>query len=904
MRSEPFALGWVADTSERDLRRLVDEHAALRRVAMLVAQEAPPDEVFSAVAEEARLLLDLPLVAMSRFEPDGTIAVVGSAGEHPFQSGTRWPVDGPSVSALVRRTGRPETVDYAGVAGTIGEQARAGGLRSGLGIPIVVHGEVWGVMATASVEGRPLPPDAASRLAGFTELVATAIANTQARDELARLVEEHAALRRVAVVVAEESSPVDVCTAVAREIVELLGLSRVSVHRYNPDGGTTQVGGYGENRPYPDGTRFPPAPGVASIVLDTGRAAQIDFEDVEGDIAATLRASGVREAIGVPVVVDGELWGLVIAVGTDEQPLPTDGAGRLESFTHLVATALSNAQARDDLRRIAAEQSALRAVATLVARGAAAEKVFATVAAEVAQLLGAPAISMLRFEPDGTSVAIAVYGDENPFGPGTRFEPWPGVMQQVRQTGRPARLEDYAHSTGPTTARLQAARIHSGVGVPITVDGEVWGTIIALAPGGGSLPEGIEPRLGRFTDLVATALSNAQARAEVRSLADEQAALRRVATLVAEGAEPEAVFDAVSEEAGPLLGAASVNLAQFTIDGYNLTRSGWSRHDTHVPTGTRLPIAPDTINWLIQTSAAPARMDSYEHASSELAALIRKRGIRSEVGAPVILGGRVWGALIAGLDTDELLPPDTERRIASFSELVATAVANAIGKRQLILSRARIVTAGDEARRRIERDLHDGTQQRLVSIGLDLELLRAQLPENQGEARASLDRLRGELEAVLEEVREVSRGLHPALLAQRGLQPSLRALARRSPVRVDLDVELAARPPERVEIATYYVVSEALTNAAKHAQATRVSVIVRASDTALQAEIEDDGIGGARSRGGTGLVGLIDRVEALGGRLTLDSPPGAGTRIEIELPLAPQGVLEGGHEARPRQRAS
>src|SRR6185437_9252617 len=173
------------------------------------------------------------------------------------------------------------------------------------------------------------------------------------------------------------------CTAVAREVVELLGLSRVSVHRYNADGGTTQVGGYGSNRPFPDGTTFPRVPGVATIVLETGKAAQVDFEDVEGEVADALRRSGVREAVGVPVIVDGGLWGVVIAVGTQEQPLPADGPTRLASFTDLVATALSNAEARDGLRRLADEQSALRAVATLVARGAAAEDVFATVAAQV-----------------------------------------------------------------------------------------------------------------------------------------------------------------------------------------------------------------------------------------------------------------------------------------------------------------------------------------------------------------------------------------------------------------------------------------------------------------------------------------------------------------------------------------
>jgi len=204
---------------------------------------------------------------------------------------------------------------------------------------------------------------------------------------------------------------------------------------------------------------------------------------------------------------------------------------------------------------------------------------------------------------------------------------------------------------------------------------------------------------------------------------------------------------------------------------------------------------------------------------------------------------------------------------------------------ELIASRARIVAAGDEARRRIERNLHDGTQQRLVALGLDVQTVRDSIPADQRDARSGLERIRNELEAVLEDVRELSHGLHPALLSQAGLGPSLRALARRSPIPVKLDVGVSERPSESTETAVYYAISEALANAAKHARASEVSVVLTTSGSEIRAIIEDDGRGGAEVSAGSGLVGLIDRIEALGGRFALDSPPGHGTRISIEMPL-------------------
>jgi signal transduction histidine kinase len=292
---------------------------------------------------------------------------------------------------------------------------------------------------------------------------------------------------------------------------------------------------------------------------------------------------------------------------------------------------------------------------------------------------------------------------------------------------------------------------------------------------------------------------------------------------------------------------------------------------------------------MVKRSGGPARLDSYDGAVSELATLVRDRGLRSSVAAPVFVGGQLWGALVASTDADELLPPDTDVQLARFTELIATAVSNAATRSELIASRARIVAAGDEERRRIERNLHDGTQQRLLALALDVQAVEATIPAVEREAHENLERIVHELEAVHEEVRELSRGLHPALLTRAGLRPSLRLLARRSPIPVELRIDVGERPPLSIETAVYYVVSEEITNAIKHSQAAKITVAVVSRENELRASIVDDGIGGADSGVGSGLVGLADRIEALGGRVALESPVGAGTTISVELPLVPAG---------------
>jgi signal transduction histidine kinase len=283
-------------------------------------------------------------------------------------------------------------------------------------------------------------------------------------------------------------------------------------------------------------------------------------------------------------------------------------------------------------------------------------------------------------------------------------------------------------------------------------------------------------------------------------------------------------------------------------------------------------------------SGRPVRLTNYEGMSDLVVGLARELGIHSTVGAPILVDGAVWGSIFVNTTKPEPFPDDTESRILGFAQLAATAISNAVSRSQLAASRARVVAAADETRRRIERDLHDGIQQRLVSLALELHFSEEGMPSHQIEAKRTVARVADGLTDALDEVRELARGIHPAILSEGGLRPALKALARRSAVPVELEVDIETQLPERVEVATYFLVSEALANAAKHARASVAHVRVITAGSLLQVSIRDDGLGGADPSRGSGLIGLIDRVQALGGTLTLLSPPGQGTTIQVELP--------------------
>jgi signal transduction histidine kinase len=299
--------------------------------------------------------------------------------------------------------------------------------------------------------------------------------------------------------------------------------------------------------------------------------------------------------------------------------------------------------------------------------------------------------------------------------------------------------------------------------------------------------------------------------------------------------------------------------------------------------GTRLTLEGDNTAMMVLRTGRPARMESFENATGSLAETVRGMGLCSGVSVPIVVSGRLWGT--AGAGSAGPIPPGIEARMADFADLIATAIANAATRDELVASRARIVTAGDEVRRRLERNLHDGAQQRLVSLGLALRAAEAAVPPAEASLKAQLSRITAGLTDVSEDLREIARGIHPAILSKGGLGPALKTLARRSIVPVILDVTITRRLPGPIEVAAYYVIAEALTNTVKHAQASEVTVSVETQDGNLRLLIQDNGIGGADTTKGSGLVGLKDRVEALGGRLQLSSPPAAGTSLSISIPL-------------------
>jgi signal transduction histidine kinase len=375
----------------------------------------------------------------------------------------------------------------------------------------------------------------------------------------------------------------------------------------------------------------------------------------------------------------------------------------------------------------------------------------------------------------------------------------------------------------------------------------------------------------------------------LQALLAEQAALRRVATMVAGSASAPVLFGRVCEELGVLLGVKSTDMIRYEDARFATVVGSWAASGTpSFPVGERIPVEGETVTAKLYRTGRPERVDDYADVEGELAARLREFGIYSVVGAPIHVAGRLWGAIMVTSGLARAFPAGTEAKISSFAELVTAALANVDAREQLAASRARIVEAADAARRRIERDLHDGAQQRLVSLALSLRLLESHLEPDSVAAR-QLAVARAELDAGLKELRELARGIHPSILTDRGLAAAVAAVAGRSPVPVELELDSCGELPLSVQTTAYFVVAEALTNACKHTQSDRIDVRVAVGGGSAMVEVRDDGSGGADSTRGTGLSGLADRVSALGGTLEIHSPVGVGTTIRARIPVTAPG---------------
>lgn len=907
----------MLEASRDTLRELAEHQAGLRRVATLVARGANPVEVFDAVYYELARCMHVTDARLSRYDDDKTATILTARHEPGMQNlsgGTRLTLVDDELLSKVLSTGQP---------------ARQGAaIRTALGVPVNVDGRVWGVLSAGSAEREPLPSDSEARIADFADLLATAIANTAAReqldasrerlrtsrDRLRQLARHQTALRRVAELVARGAGPAEVFNAVAEEMATVLDVHNATVGRYDGDDLVIAAVGRPEvDIPNPPavGERFPlDGDHVAVTVRRTGRPARMDsHEHVAGVSAARIRKMGIASMVGVPIMVGAELWG-VAAVASRGEPLPADTEVGIADFADLVATAIANAAAReqlnasrDSLRQLARQQTALRRVAELVAREAEPAAVFNAVAEEMASCLDAYNATVISHEGDFLVIeALASFNQDLPNPPvvGQRL-PLAGdhVAPMIARTGRPARMDSHEHAAGETAALIRALGIQSMVGVPIVVAGQLWGSA-AVGSRTGPLPPDTEVRMADFADLVATSIANAATRAELQAgrdslrelaeslsvLARQQAALRRVATLVARGVSQSEVFSAVAEEMAGCLNVGNAEVLRYEDDGAaTVVVASYAEPGVpHLSLGERLSTEGDNVAATVSRTRQSARMDSWEDAAGPIAQRVRELGVRSRIGAPIVVDERLWGIAVVATTEPEPLPPDTESRIVEFAELVATAIAAATTRAELIASRARIVAAADDARRRLERDIHDGAQQRLVSLALKLRLTEESVPCERDDLKSMLSEAVSGLTDVFQELQELSRGIHPAILSTGGLPAAFKTLARRSPVPVNLDVTIEQRLPESVEVAAYYVVAEALTNAAKHAQASEVRIRARTTGASLDLLISDDGIGGADSGRGSGLIGIKDRIEVLGGRMQVDSPPGAGTALDITIP--------------------
>jgi len=879
----------VVEADDDELReRAPPRRASLRRVAAEIAEEASALRAFATIATEVGRMTALPLLQILRREPDDAMTVLGTAGAPVpgFAAGARCALeDLPGGERLGLSRAPARVADVAQAPGPFAAALRAASIGATVLVPILVEGEIGGAILGGRLTGAPLPDDVEERLAPFGELAATRVASMAARRELTRLADEQAALRRVATLVARDVPAEALFGAVTREVGLLLGVDLANMNRYEADGTAIPIATWALRGNAVPLDLIAPDDGVnlASRVLRTGRvASRSDYGPGTDPITAALQPRGVTTRVGAPIMVEDAIWGVLIVGVTDDARLPHDLGARIAAFTELVATAISNSQARAGRQRLVDDQSALRHIATLVAEGVDEQRLGVEVTATIGRLLGADLAELFRFEdPDALEVVAtwAAEGEHPEVAPRWVVTP-DDLSWTLRETGRPVRRDDW--STVPSAMGRYIREnfgLVSTVACPIILDGELWGGV-SIHRRRDRLPDDTADRISDFTTLIATAMANGRARSDLSHLADEQAALRRVATLVAHEASPDAVFAAVGQELGRLMWSSPTQVVRFDGDDDATVLSGWG--DAITPANTKISIAGDNVSSFVRRLAKPVRI-AREQWHGPLGEYARSFDLRWGIGAPIVVDGRVWGAMTVVTRNADGFPPGTEERVARFADLVATAISNLEARADLAGSRARLVAAADQERKRVVRDLHDGAQQRLVHTVVTLKLALRVLEAGPG--RDLVVEGLAHSEAANDELRDLVHGILPGTLTTGGLRVAIATIARRMAIPVTVDVP-AERLPPAIEATAYFVVSEALTNVTKHAQATRVAITgtIDAEHEMLMVSIVDDGRGGAR-REGQGLLGVADRLAALDGRLQVDSPEGGGTIVSAVVPL-------------------
>lgn len=859
------------------------EQAALRRLTELGAADLRPDEVPRAVVVEASVVLKGRTVILARLEDDRSTGVIVAASDERARVGLRFTAEGDNAASRILRSGRPVRIDdYTPASG--GPVAEELGVRAVVAVPVEVEGELWGMLLAASSD-EPLPIGSESRLAQFASIAAASIASAQTRESLKRLTGEQAALLRVAGLVARGAHEDELFQAVAVEAGGLVDAETSLVRLDGPRTYTIIASSGGGPGTVGVSVEVPPdQPYVVDEVVRTHRPVRrVDLEIPRVRLSSG-RDNDVASNVIVPILVEGRLWGLLSSM-TQGHRLPHGTEVRLQQFADLVAAAIANSQARAELQLLADEQAALLRVAELVAHGGREEDLFDAVAMEAAGLIDNEATTLIRYDGERTFTVLATR--RGPAEAGTVFSVPAddvGTISEMLRTGRAARM-DSDEATPSWTFSEGGYRIRSSVSVPIIVEGELWGSLGTLTaldqcrP----LPSNTEARLQKFAELVAAAIANSLARTQVVQLADEQSALRRVAELVARGAALPDVFAGISIEASRLLDDVAAALVRFEAGSAVVVAA----HNSPATVGSRIPLSESEVSRLFDSGRAVQPTDL---TRSALAVGGRDLGLMPGTAVPITVEGKTWGALTISFSSSPVPPaaevnPDDRMadKLEKLAALAAAAIANAENRAQLTASRARVVATADETRRRLQRDVHDGAQQRLVQTVLTLKLARAAAGSGQPTDELVEEALQNAERATIE-LRDLVHGILPASLTRGGLRSGVESLIADIPMSVQLHFS-APRLPSRTEITAYFIVAEALTNVVKHAAATCAIVRIGSDEGRVSIEVSDDGRGGADAALGSGLTGLLDRVETVEGTLTVSSPPGAGTTLRASLPV-------------------
>ena len=841
------------------------ERDALLRIAALALDSNGQRDMFDAVTAEAAAWSEAEGAALIRFNGAGEYTVVGScAGSLPV--GTRIAMGegtaGTIAQILRSAQARPQWRDSGRIESELPEVYVADG---SIGTPVFVDDRLWGALVLTT-GGSRLSPTAVQRLQQFATVVTASVAHSNAQEERQVLVAERASLRRIHAVAGRGGTGADVLAAIAAEGSAWLDGLSTRLVRLDDDGTSTVVA---SSDPAGQVTDDQSQDGAALIdeVIGSATASHVD-----GAAQPPVDEREARPAVGVPLTMAGRTWGVFVAI-SPARTIPPDIEHRLTRFAEAITPTIQSAQARTQL---AQEQSALRRVAEVAARDAPTEEILAAVALEASTVANVEYSGLFRHNPDGSTEIVALHGAPEGYFVGMRAPgDGDGKVLQALKSGQHARVDDLTSVPGSWPAIATRSGFTTGVGVPISINGALWGALFAA--GRQTLSAATEEQLTRFADLAGVAMSAAQARRAVRTLAETEAALSRVAGLVARGAALDEVFTAVATEASHLIADVAAVLVQFDSDGSFIAVAA---ANSAVPVGFRgLPQEVALLTDLTRTGI-PAPLESFQGTLSTDAA--QQAQIGPTIAAPITVEGRLWGALTLS-SRHWPVPEDIDQRLRKFAELAGAAIANAENKANLTASRARVVAAADEARRRLQRDVHDTAQQRLVHTILTLKLAQQAITTG-GPPDALVEEALLNAERASSELRDIVRGILPAALTRGGLRLGLESLISDLALTVDLSVT-SPRVSTATEQTAYLIVAEALTNVIKHAHAERAAVSVALEGDTLVIEVRDDGIGGADPIRGTGLVGLADRVDAVDGALTLASPPGGGTTLLVSLPV-------------------